>query len=76
MTLFERSTAAFASYAAFFAPHLPADELSALQVRLWRWQVELFGTSDDRELVLLTVEGCRQLNRVIDDSAVSRVLVC
>lgn len=42
-TPYQKARAAFDAYAAMDAPSLPADEGSALQVRLARWQTEQFG---------------------------------
>lgn len=59
--LFLAASAEFETYAALDAPCLPNGELSALQVRLWRWQVEQFGVPDDRDLVLGIIEECGEL---------------
>lgn len=59
--LFIAASAEFETYAALDAPCLPNGELSALQVRLWRWQVEQFGAPDDRDLVLGIIEECGEL---------------
>jgi hypothetical protein len=69
VSLFEKSSAAFSRYAALDAPHLPPEELSALQVRLWRWQVEQFGLPDDRDLVLGIVEECGEMEEADSPAA-------
>jgi hypothetical protein len=69
VSLFDKASDAFGKYAAMDAPELPPDELSALQVRLWRWQVEQFGSPDDRDLVLGIVEECGELEEADSPAA-------
>ena len=77
--LFSSASSAFAAYATLDDPLLPADPMSALQVRLWRWQVEQFGVPDDRDLVLGIVEECGELEEAGDvaemQDAVGDVLI-
>jgi len=52
MTAFETSCSRFAEYASMDAPELPPHQLSALQVRLARWQTANFGTVESGDIVL------------------------
>lgn len=45
MTRYQQATKAFAQYAHLDSPHLPADELSAIQVKLARWRQINFGVN-------------------------------
>lgn len=45
MTPFDKARKAFDEYAAMDAPNLPANEISALQVRLARWENTKFANS-------------------------------
>lgn len=60
--LFHAASSEFETYAALDHPCLPNGDLSALQVRLWRWQVAQFGAPDDRDLVLGVIEACGELD--------------
>lgn len=77
MTLLDKSLAAFASYATIDEPYLPADEMAALQVRLYRWQIKRFGLLNDRDLVLCLVEKCGELAVSFNtEEVVAGVLLC
>ncbi len=52
-TIYSQSRAEFESWAGVGAPHLPVDTVSAMQVRLMRWQRELFSfNAQTNDLVL------------------------
>lgn len=53
---YEDSRRQFETYAAMDAPFLPDNDLSAMQVRLCRWQTENFGVPDALDLVAGIVE--------------------
>jgi NTP pyrophosphatase (non-canonical NTP hydrolase) len=55
----------FAGYAALDAPHLPESEMSALQVKLVRWQNKNFKSSDVRDCVLGVCEEAGELSHAI-----------
>jgi NTP pyrophosphatase (non-canonical NTP hydrolase) len=51
-TLAQRAKAASDTYCALNAPDLPADPISALQLRLYRWEVTSFGYQDETKPTL------------------------
>lgn len=56
---------AFDAYAGMDSPELPTDELSALQVRLVRWQTENFGGANKLEILAGVNEEAGELSHVV-----------
>ncbi len=61
--------AAFAEYAAMDAPELPENPISALQVRLCRWQSRNFGASSKLEQLAGVTEENGELAEVVSSLA-------
>lgn len=61
----EKARAAFGAYAALDTPHLPENPLSALQVRLARWQSRNFGVPENTEICLGIAEEAGELCHAI-----------
>jgi hypothetical protein len=57
--------ARFESWAGLDAPHLPADPVDAMQLRLARWQVRNFGPQSDERFSLGVIEECGELDEAI-----------
>lgn len=67
--LYQAARAAFAEYAAANAPHLPPDPLSALQVRLARWEAVQFSYQPPWTAVLGVCEEIGELEEADIDIA-------
>jgi hypothetical protein len=59
--VYDLATARFNAYAGMDAPELPEDSLSAIQVRLHRWQVQNFGWQPSWTMVLGITEEVSEL---------------
>jgi len=67
VTAYTTARARFAAWAALDAPHLPADPVDAMQVRLARWQVLNFGPQSDERFALGVLEECGELDEAYED---------
>lgn len=68
MTPVQKSREAFNQYAAMDAPELPENPVSALQVRLYRWQQRNFGIAGAEQLALGINEEVGELAEAIESA--------
>ena len=68
--LFTASRAAFELWAHLDAPHLPADPIDAMQLRLARWQSRNFAETGDALIALGIGEECGELSQAVKDADV------
>jgi hypothetical protein len=71
LEVWKQAKSAFDLFAAMDAPDVPADLLSATQVRLCRWQVRNFGIQPDERIALGIIEEMGELSDAVSDEEVS-----